>query len=399
MVLTSYGRVTALPGVRILFVVTGLARIPVAAAGVTITLHVVLGLGMGYGEAGAVAAATTIGIALGGPLLGRMIDRRGLRQAVLLSTIAAGVFWAAAPWLSYWGLIVLSFAGGLLALPVMSIARQAMVALLPEDDSYRRPAFSLDSVLTELSYMVGPSAGVFLTTTFSSNTAMVCVGVGTVLSGVWLYVLNPPVKAGEEEHTEHVPVRSWLRGPMIAVLVIAGTMVLIMAGAEVAIVAALRESGQVGWSGLVIAVWCLASVVGGIAHGAMRRPLPLVVLMTLVGLTMVPVGLLAGQWWLLALALLPNGLLCAPTFSSTSDAVTRLSPESVRGTVMGVYSSAYTTGAAIGAPLIGFVMDSSTPAWGFVAAGAVGLFGTAVSVALGGRRLSRTQLSNSLSAS
>jgi predicted MFS family arabinose efflux permease len=309
------------------------------------------------------------------------------------------VFWASAPWLPYWGLIVLSFAGGVLALPVMSIARQAMVALLPEDDSYRRPAFSLDSVLTELSYMIGPSAGVFLTTAFSSNTAMLSVGVGTVLAGIWLYVLDPPVKAGEEEHSEHVPMKSWLRGPLIAVLVLAGAMVLIMAGAEVAIVAVLRANGQVGWSGLVIAVWCLASVVGGIVHGAMRRPLPLVVLMALVGVTMVPVGLLAGQWWLLALALVPNGLLCAPTFSSTSDAVTRLAPESVRGTVMGVYSSAYTVGAAIGAPLIGVVMDNSMPLWGFVAAGGVGLLGVAISVALGGHRLGRPQLSSSLSAS
>ncbi|MFC0546616.1 MFS transporter [Kutzneria chonburiensis] len=399
MVLTSYGRVTALPGVRMLFVVTGLARIPVAAAGVTITLHVVLGLGMGYGEAGAVAAATTLGMALGGPLMGRLLDRRGLRRVLLLATIAAGVFWAAAPWLPYWGLMVLSFVGGLLALPVMSIGRQAMVALLPEDDSYRRPAFSLDSVLTEISYMVGPSAGVFLTTAFSSTTAMLCVGTGTVLSGVWLYVLDPPVKSEEAAQHGHVPLLSWLRGPMIAVLVLAGAMVLIMAGAEVAIVAALRVSGQVGWSGLVIAVWCLASVVGGIVHGAMRRPLPLVVLMALVGVTMVPVGLLAGQWWLLALALVPNGLLCAPTFSSTSDAVTRLAPESVRGTVMGVYSSAYTVGAAIGAPLIGFVMDNSMPLWGFVAAGGVGLLGVATAVALGGHKLSQRQLSSSLSAS
>jgi MFS family permease len=399
VVLTSYGRVARLPGVRTLFVVTGLARIPAAAAGVTITLHVVLGLGMGYGEAGAVAAATTIGMALGGPMLGRMIDRRGLRRTVLLSTCAAGVFWASIPWLPYWSLIVLSFVGGVLALPVMSIARQSMVALLPPDDSYRRPAFSLDSVLTELSYMIGPSTGVFLTTTFSSTTAMLTVGAASVLSGAWLYALDPPVKSEEAEQHAHVPLTSWLRGPMIAALVIAGAMVLIMAGSEVAIVAALRQTGQVGWSGLVIAVWCLASVVGGIVHGALPRPVPLVVLITLVGATMLPVGLITGQWWLLALALVPNGLLCAPTFSSTSDAVTRLSPESVRGTVMGVYSSAYTIGAAIGAPLIGVVMDNSSPAWGFAAAGGVGLLGTAVGIALGGRKLGRPQLSSSLSAS
>lgn len=399
MVLTSYGRVTRLPGLRTLFLVTGFARIPLAASGVTITLHVVLGLGRGYGEAGVVAAATTIGMALGGPLLGRLIDRRGLRRALLVSTVATGGFWGAAPWLPYWGLTVLALVGGVLALPVMSIARQAMAALLPGDDSYRRPAFSLDSVLTEFSYMVGPATGVFLTTTLSSTAAMLIVGSSMVVSGVWLYVFDPPVKSGDTEDHDHVPVLSWLRGPMIAALVIAAALVLIMAGSEVAIVAVLRQVGQVDWSGLVIAVWCLASIIGGIVHGAMARPVPLVVLITVIGVLTLPVGFLAGQWWTLALALAPSGLLCAPTFSSTSEVVTRLAPESVRGTVMGVYQSAFTTGAAVGAPLIGFVMDNSAPAWGFVAAGAVGLLGTAVGVGLGGRKLGQTQPSSSLSAS
>src|SRR5689334_17794332 len=113
---------------RTLFLVTGLARIPLAASGVTITLHVVLGLGRGYGEAGVVAAATTIGMALGGPLIGRLLDRRGLRQVVLVTTAATGVFWAFAPWLPFWGLIPLAFVAGVLALPVMSISRQAMAA-------------------------------------------------------------------------------------------------------------------------------------------------------------------------------------------------------------------------------------------------------------------------------
>ena len=399
MVLTSYGRVARLPGVRTLFLVTGFARIPLAASGVTITLHVVLGLGRGYGEAGVVAAATTIGIALGGPLIGRLLDRRGLRRVVVLTTIATGVFWAAAPWLSYWGLIALSFVAGFLSLPVMSIARQAMAALLPSDDSYRRPAFSLDSVLTEMSYMVGPAAGVFLTTALSSTAAMLIVGAAMVFAGVWLYFFDPPMKSGEAEHAEHVPVLSWLRGPMIAALVIAAAMVLIMAGSEVAIVAVLRQVGQVDWSGLVIAVWCLASIIGGIVHGAIPRPVPLIVLISLIGVLTLPVGLFAGEWWTLALALVPSGLLCAPTFSSTSEVVTRLAPESVRGTVMGVYQSAFTTGAAVGAPLIGFVIDNSAPAWGFVATGAVGLLGTAVGVALGGRKLSQPQPSSSLSAS
>lgn len=395
MVLTSYHRVVALPGMRTLLLVTALARIPLAASGVTLTLHVVLGLHQGYGEAGAVAASTTIGMAVGGPLLGRMIDRRGLRSALLLSTVAAGVFWFTAPWLGYLGLLLLAFASGVLALPVMSISRQAMAALVPEQ--HRRPAFSLDSIITEFSYMVGPAAGVWLTTAFTSTTALLTVGTGMVLSGGWLYLFNPSMKSADAEQAEHVPVRTWLRGPMVAVLVIACAVVLIMAGCEVAIVAVLRRADQVNWSGLVIAVWCLASIMGGVVHGAMRRPVPLLVLSGLIAALTIPIGL-ATQWWTLCLILIPSGFLCAPSFASASDLVTRLAPESVRGMVMGVYQSAFTFGAAIGAPLIGFVMDNSAPGWGFVAAGGAGLLGTAIAVALGGRHLSPTQLSSSRSA-
>ncbi|HEX5542802.1 MAG TPA: MFS transporter, partial [Micromonospora sp.] len=79
MTLAPYRRVLALPGVRSLLLVAMLARIPVTAAGVTLTLYVVLNLGRGYFAAGLVAAAMTVGAALGAPLMGRMVDRRGLR--------------------------------------------------------------------------------------------------------------------------------------------------------------------------------------------------------------------------------------------------------------------------------------------------------------------------------
>ncbi len=46
---------------------------------------------------------------------------------------------------------------------------------------------------------------------------------------------------------------------------------------------------------------------------------------------------------------------------------------------MGLHNSSLTVGVALGAPLTGAVMDASTPAWGFVAAGGIsGLIALAV---------------------
>jgi MFS family permease len=93
----------------------------------------------------------------------------------------------------------------------------------------------------------------------------------------------------------------------------------------------------------------------------------------LLALLTVPVGLGGSQWWLLSLALLPAGTLCAPAMAASADAVSRLAPPEVRGEAMGLHGSAITVGLALGAPLAGAVIDLSAPAWGFAATGLVGL--------------------------
>jgi hypothetical protein len=55
-----------------LLTVSLLARVAITADVMALTLYVVLGLDRSYLAAGAVAAAVTLGLALGGPLLGRV---------------------------------------------------------------------------------------------------------------------------------------------------------------------------------------------------------------------------------------------------------------------------------------------------------------------------------------
>ncbi|PWU53444.1 MFS transporter, partial [Micromonospora globispora] len=180
--LKPYREALALPGLRSLLLVSVLARIPLTATGVTLTFYVVLDLDRGYGAAGLVGAALTVGAAVGAPLLGRLVDQRGLRPVLALTTVAEALFWASAPALSYPVLLPAAFLAGLLALPVFSVVRQSVAALVPADR--RRPAYALDSMSVELSFMVGPALAVALATAISPRITLWAVGAGIVASGV-----------------------------------------------------------------------------------------------------------------------------------------------------------------------------------------------------------------------
>ncbi|MFG1779483.1 MFS transporter [Micromonospora sp. NPDC049048] len=366
-----YRDALALPGLRPLLLVAILARVPVAATAVVMTLHV-LDLGHRYFAAGLVGSAMTVGSALGAPLLGRLVDRRGLRPMLLLTTAVSALFWGTAPVLPYPVLLGAAFVGGLLTLPVFSVVRQSIAALVPL--AQRRQAYALDSMSVELSFMVGPAGAVALATSLSPTLTLYAVGGGIVLAGLTLLVLNPPTRASDEEPTqaEKLPRRQWLTPRLIGLLTGGAAGTLVIAGIDVSVVAVLRDVGQVDWTGVVLALWAACSLIGGFIYGALSRPVPSLILTLVLGLITIPVGLGSGQWWLLALMLLPSGALTAPTVAATADAVSRLVPASVRGEAMGLHGSAMVMGVAAGAPLAGAVIDATGPAWGFAATGLLG---------------------------
>lgn len=373
-------RTPRVPGLMLLMLV---ARVPATAAGMTITMHVLLGLERGYGAAGLVGAVSTVGIALGSPLMGHLVDRRGLRAMVVLSMATEGVFWFVAPLLSYEVLLVTCFLTGVTVLPVMSLGRQILTALVPDDR--RRTALAMDSMAVEVAFMAGPALGVALTTQASSRTAMWAIGASMIVVGAILYVVNPPVRH-EGEAGPRVPRREWLDGRLVGVLISAGGATFVLSGVEVSVVASMRGLGLTGWTGAMVAVMCVASLVGGFVYGGLTRVPPLWALMGVMGLLAVPIGLFGWSPWWLALALVPTNLLCAPTITATGEEITKHAPASARGVAMGLQSSAFTLGVALGQPITGFVIDHSSPAWGFAVAGAGAVVVAAGTAVLGNRR-------------
>jgi predicted MFS family arabinose efflux permease len=361
MRLGPYRQVLAMPGMRSLMLLAIVARVPVVAAPITLTLHVVLDLDRGYAAAGLLASVLTLASTVGAPLLGRLIDRRSLRTTLLVTTIAELIFWSIAPVLPYPVLLVAGAVLGLLTMPVFSVVRQSIAALVPV--ASRRPAYAIDSMAVELSFMVGPALAVLLVTQLSATVTMYLVGGAIVLAGIGLYIQNPPVRTADEEEEASAGVkvsrRAWLRPGFLALLVLTAATTAVLAATDIALVAELRASGDTSWIGLLMAVWALYSIIGGFVYGSLKRAVPTVALVALIGLFTMPISLVDGVL-LLALA-------------ASADAVSRLVPSGARGEAMGLYNSALTLGLAIGAPLAGAVVDAAGPEWGFVAVGAVTL--------------------------
>jgi MFS family permease len=379
MSLAPYRQVLAVPGVRALLLVGVLARIPATAVGITVTLHVATTLGRSWTQAGLVTAAYTIGVAVGAPLLGRLIDRRGLRTVMVLTTTVSAAVWFAAPHLAYLVLLPAALVAGLFGVPIFPAIRLALAAMVPSEQ--RRPAFALDSMIVELSFMVGPALAVVLATSLPPGYGLDALAAGMVVTGALIYLLNPPTRTeGQPIPAAPPPRRTWFDRRLVVILISAVAATIILSATDLTIVATLREADAVRWTGLAIALWCAYSLIGGLIFGAIHRPVSAVALVAAMGLLTIPVGL-APSWQWLVVALIPAGLLCAPTMVANNDTLTRIVPESSRGEATGLLGSALTAGTAAGAPFAGLVIDNAGTAWAFAAAGAVGALAALVALA------------------
>jgi MFS family permease len=392
MPLTRYRRVLSVPGVRPLTALGVVARLPHTATSLVLTVHVTQVLGRGYGVAGLVVAAWTVGMALGAPWQGRAVDRFGLRWALLPSLVTEAAVWGSAPRLPLHWLLAAVVLGGALALPVFTVTRLGLSVLVPPAE--RRTAFALDSVAVEVSFMVGPALGVLVATRASTQVAMVGLGLLAVLAGIGLMALDPPTRAPvssdgspndsarDEPAPDHrTPARVLVSPAVLTVLGASVGATVVLAGTEVSIIAALRDAGELPWTGLVTAAWAGASLLGGLAYGALARSIQPFLLLLVLGALTIPVGL-SGHPLALGLAMLPAGFLCAPAITATAEVITGLVPDRMRGEAMGWHGSALTAGTAAGAPLAGFAADHVAPWAGFAAVGLAGVVLAAVGLAV-----------------
>lgn len=375
----QYVLVLRAPGVWQTVVLSWFVKLPVIAIPLVLALQVSLGLGHGLDSAGLAAGAWMLGAMAGAPLLGRAMDRHGLRPVLLVSAVAQGVFWGVAPVLPYPVLVCAALLSGLLLVPGSTVARLVISAQVPSEQ--QQTGFALDSVTSQLSYLIGPGIGAVLATQLSPSLATRLLGCVLVAASVALALQAPALTTGGSQRQDDGDgPRSGLNAELLAILACVFAAGVVSSGFEISLLAVLRAEDEVVWIGLLIAMCGTYAVIGGFLFGTLRFPVLPWAPVLLLGLSTWPLAFVSDRRILLV-AVLPAAMLSAASFAATAAAVGRAQSVRTRGRTMGFYGSALAGGNAVGAPLAGLGIGwADRPGAGFLIVGAV-----AVAVAVAGR--------------
>ena len=372
----SVGSLLRVPGFTRLFLASMAGRLPASALGLVLILHM-RALTGSFAAGGAVAGAYALANGLTGPLLGRLVDRRGqgvvLVPAALVSTAAItaiallpqGV--AVAPAV---GLAVLAVG----AFPPLGPCRRTLwPGMLGDDAGRMHAAFSLEAAALEATYIVGPVVIAGAIGAWSTAAAMLsCAAL--LVGGVLAFCAHAASRAWRPAGAGGARGAGALRSRGVRTLMLVFALLGATFGSvEIAVPVAAEAAGHPGTAGLLLGVWGLGSLLGGLAAaraGAAQDPVRrLTLLLALLAaghmLLTIPLGPLP-----LAALLLLAGLALSPAIAATSAMVESLAPA---GTLTEAYtwlSTGIASGLAAGAALSGALAQSHGAGAAFAAAGA-----------------------------
>jgi len=384
-----YTRILRSPGVAIVVFATLIGRMPIGISGLAILLFVREVTGS-FASAGLCAGALALGSAIGAPLEGRLIDRRGVQTllplavvhaAGLLAVLAAGEAAAPTPVLAGASLLA-----GIATPPVSSVLRSRWPFLLAEQPQLIPSAYALDSVMIELIFVIGPLVTTLVVTTVGAQYALV-VSAACALAGVMLMLAALSGRPGPQRTADGARALGLgaLAAPGLRTLVLASLPLGFTLGTiEVVVPAFSAEEGARELAGVLLAVWSAASGVGGLAWGVLGSRVPLIEahlrFAWLLPLALAPM-LLAGSPLAMAPLVILAGLPIAPLIASRNQLVEHVAPAGTATEAFTWPLTALVGGVALGAATAGTVIEAGSWAGGVMVAIGVGFVGAIVVVA------------------
>lgn len=351
---------------------------------------------LGYALSGAIAGVYALGSAIGGPLLARWADRRGMTLPLVSSTIAstmAGAALALSSSSSLVGIVVLALLLGLTQPPVAACARSLWSTQL--DPIRLTRVLTIDSIMQGLGFILGPILLVSLATSQGSQRAIL-VAVASSMTFTVAFAAVPAVRTAPTHPRPH-PRGPRLGAPVWLLLVIAGLMGAGMGILEVSVIAQGGEIGTPKLVGVYYGTWAAGSLIGGLitlrrhhnGGGTVARMLRFLVLLALTNATLVFGNTFIG----LSLALLIAGLPATPVFASHYELLGRFAPLGRTTEVFAWGATSSLVGVAIGNAVAGSVVDAWGPREGILAASAL-FMAAAIVGRLGARALQQPTTAN-----
>ena len=322
-----------------------------------------------YGWAGALTAANGVGWAVGNAVLSNLVDRFGQRRIMLPSCMIANgavLVLALFGWLHVpiWLLFIPATLGGAFGGSPSALVRARWTHVLP-DAHQVHTAFSLESVLDEVTYIVGPVIATALATMVHPTAGLLAPGVCGAVGGFLFYHVTrasePPVVPGARASAGgHQRFILGLGGvaPVVAAVLCVG---MAFGSIDVSTVAAVTAWGERPLSGAVLAAMSVGSAIAGLSYGLRAWTTPLWQRF------LITICCYAAGVWLLLVAHSPlvlavcgfiSGFTVAPTLINSNSLMGALVPPNRLTEGLSWVGTALGIGASIGSAVAGRFIDS-----------------------------------------
>jgi MFS family permease len=366
------------PGALRLAGVSIVARLPMAMLSIALLVHV-RHLTGSFATAGVVAGAFAVSLGVGGPLLGRLVDRRGQTVVLLGSALVAGAALAGIAALPAGApvetLVALAVVLGLSTPPVGACLRAILPALVRDREALRA-AYAAESAAIELTWILGPPLVLLVAVAWSTSAALV-VCATVLVAGTAVFAAQPASRAWRPAPAPERPRGGSLRAPAMRTLVFLLVFVgMVFGTVEVAVIAAVADLGSPGAAGPLLGLWGAGSLAGGVVAarmgGGARTGAGLALVLAALAAGHLALAAAAGSAVALAVVLALAGATIAPTYATIYAMVDHAAPAGTVTEAFAWLSTAVAVGASIGAASAGAVADAAGPAAAFGLAGAAG---------------------------
>ncbi|HEX4804516.1 MAG TPA: MFS transporter [Conexibacter sp.] len=351
------------PGVPRLVASVLIGRLPIGIFSLAIVL-LVRQHTHSFAQAGAASAAWALGAGVVAPLQGRLVDRFGQPAVLVPSTLlnagaVAAVVVGARHGAPIWLLALFAWLGGAALPPLGACMRSIWASTFVEDASARNVAYTFESMVAELFYIVGPAITTLLIAISSPGTALL-LAIGLSAAGTLAFATAALSRGWRGEEPTERSRAGALAAPGMRTLMLAIVPTgVAFGGLEVAMPAfAVAHGRAAGLAGILLTAMAVGSLLGGFWYGArnwsgsvVRR---FIGLQTLFTLGLLPL-LIADSVWTMAVVMTIAGLALAPSAAAGYLLVDRVAPAGTATEATTWVMTANVAGAALGAVLGGVV--------------------------------------------
>lgn len=329
MILRPYVRLFALPATRGSFIASALGRLPIGVTGLAILL-LVQGASGSFARGGTAAACYVAGLSLVAPALGRVVDRRGPHRVLvgcavlfpaMLALLVLGSSRAELGSLAYVGA-----AGAGATFPPITVCMRTYFRQVLVDDALLAAAYSAESVLIEIIFILGPLL-VALFVAAASPAMAVWFSAACGMGGTLVFLRSPALRSWRIEARTSRSLLGPLEDREFVRLV---AVVLCFATAfgflEIGLTAYAIERANAAYAGVLLGIMSAGSALGGLVYGSRPWHIPLArQFAAALALTAGGLAVLALRWdpWALTAWSLIAGIAIAPALIIQSMLVTK----------------------------------------------------------------------------